>query len=102
MRKANTILIFLFLLNTLLLAQPSPFIHVDQFGYHLAADKVAVLSDPQTGYNAGLSYNPPATIELRDATTHSVDISAPPLRSGTPATPTIVRATAAGGSIFQR
>jgi endoglucanase len=76
MRKANTLLILLILLNSILLAQPSPFIHVDQFGYHLTAEKVAVLSDPQTGYNAALSYNPPATIELRNATTNSVVFSA--------------------------
>jgi len=46
-------------------AQVSPFIHVDQFGYPTDADKVAILSDPQIGFNSNLSYTPPADIELR-------------------------------------
>ena len=46
-------------------AQISPFIHVDQFGYATDADKVAVLSDPQLGFNSNLNYSPSASIELR-------------------------------------
>src|SRR5688572_22121865 len=44
------------------LAQISQFIHVDQFGYAPAGEKVAVLSNPVVGYNATLSYTPPATM----------------------------------------
>lgn len=33
-------------------------IHVDQFGYHPNETKVAVISDPQRGYNEGDSYTP--------------------------------------------
>lgn len=56
----------------------SPFIHVDQFGYRTADEKVAVLSDPINGYNGGLSYSPGPTIELRSAQTDAVIFSASP------------------------
>ena len=59
-------------------AQISPFIHVDQFGYRTTDEKVAVLSDPQTGFNAALSYTPGATIELRNAQTDAVVWSGSP------------------------
>jgi len=76
----------LFLLSSLLLAglhlllaqSPSPFIHVDQFGYYPDAEKVAVLSDPQTGQNAGLSFSPSATVEIRDAGTDAMVWSGAP------------------------
>ena len=38
---------------------------VDQFGYRPAATKIAVLSDPQVGWNAPDPYSPGATIEVR-------------------------------------
>lgn len=41
-------------------------IHIDQFGYLPEAIKVAVLSDPQQGYNAAESYNPGAMLQLRN------------------------------------
>lgn len=50
----------------------SNFIHVDQFGYLPNATKVAVLSDPQQGINAGESYNPAGDLELRDATNDQI------------------------------
>jgi len=34
------------------------FIHVDQFGYLCGSTKVAVISDPQTGYNSTLAFSP--------------------------------------------
>ena len=34
------------------------FIKIDQFGYSCAAKKVAVISDPQIGYNASEQFNP--------------------------------------------
>ncbi len=40
-------------------------IHVDQFGYLPGEQKVAVLSDPQTGFNAGDHYAPGARLEVR-------------------------------------
>lgn len=48
-----------------LTAQNSPFIHVDQFGYRTHAYKVAVLSDPQSGFNESDAYTPPDTLELK-------------------------------------
>ncbi|MDC8003734.1 glycoside hydrolase family 9 protein [Aureisphaera galaxeae] len=45
----------------------SPFIHVDQFGYAPNATKVAVLSNPEVGYNNSESYTPGSEIQLRDA-----------------------------------
>lgn len=58
-------------------AQVSPFIHVDQFGYAPNAEKVAVLSDPIQGYNAGLSYSPPATMQVRHSVNNTVVFSGP-------------------------
>ncbi len=40
-------------------------IHVDQFGYLPDAQKVAVISDPQKGYNAGDKYIPGNELEVR-------------------------------------
>ncbi|MEL6659117.1 MAG: cellulase N-terminal Ig-like domain-containing protein, partial [Bacteroidota bacterium] len=61
-----------------LLAQVSPFIHLDQFGYWPDAEKVAVLSDPQVGFNAADSYSPASTLELRSASTDNVIYSGSP------------------------
>jgi len=60
-------------------AQVSPFIHVDQFGYLPSDSKVAVLSNPQLGYNAADSYSPPATLELRDASNDAVVMALTPI-----------------------
>ncbi|MBX7053089.1 MAG: glycoside hydrolase family 9 protein, partial [Flavobacteriales bacterium] len=43
-------------------------IHVDQFGYPTSAKKIAVIADPQTGYNAADSYTPGAQFEVREWT----------------------------------
>lgn len=50
----------------------SPFIHVDQFGYLPNSSKVAVLSNPQVGFNSNLSYNAPASLEVRNALNDAV------------------------------
>ena len=73
MKKLLSFLFFNLLFNGFLFSQtPSKFIHVDQFGYSLNATKVAVLSDPQIGFNASESYSAPGTLEVRDVTTNSV------------------------------
>lgn len=41
------------------------FIKTDQFGYRTNDEKVAVISDPQTGYNSASSFSPCATYEVR-------------------------------------
>lgn len=42
----------------------SPFLHIDQFGYPTTGRKVAVISNPQIGYNSQESYVPSATMEV--------------------------------------
>ncbi|MBS0661576.1 MAG: glycoside hydrolase family 9 protein [Verrucomicrobia bacterium] len=51
---------------------------VDQFGYTNDTPKVAVIASPQTGFNAGQTYTPGATLEVRDAVTNAVVFSAAP------------------------
>lgn len=53
----------------------TPLIRVDQFGYQPDAPKVAVLANPQQGYNASDSYIPGNTIEVRRADTDEVVFS---------------------------
>jgi len=67
-------------LRTLSAQEPSPFLHVDQFGYYPAAEKVAVLSDPQTGQNASLSFTPSALLQVRNAGDDAVVWSGAPAR----------------------
>lgn len=47
-------------------------IHVDQFGYLPKERKIAVLSDPQIGFNAGDRYTPGPRLELRRKEDHAV------------------------------
>ncbi|MCE3251265.1 MAG: LacI family transcriptional regulator [Cellvibrio sp.] len=62
----------------------SGFIVVDQFGYLPDAKKVAVIRDPQTGYDAALSFTPGATYQLVNLDTGAVVLSgtAAPWKSG--------------------
>lgn len=48
-------------------AQPatSPFIRLDQFGYRPDSKKVAVIADPINGFNAGESFTPGDTYQVR-------------------------------------
>ena len=60
----TTAILFLFIYS--LGAQPiSDFIHIDQFGYRNYDEKVAVISNPQTGFNSGMSFVPGASYEVR-------------------------------------
>jgi len=56
----------------------SKFIHVDQFGYFLTGEKVAVLSDPIEGYNSDLAYSPSDTIYLKNSITNEIVFSSCP------------------------
>ncbi|MCB0762712.1 MAG: glycoside hydrolase family 9 protein [Flavobacteriales bacterium] len=81
MRYSQIIGISLFiLLFPLMIAaqQEDIFIHVDQFGYHTDAEKVAVISNPQVGYNAASSYTPGPTLEVRTAASATVVFSGTP------------------------
>ncbi|MGH1363729.1 MAG: glycoside hydrolase family 9 protein [Calditrichia bacterium] len=71
------VVLFIMLIPCLLFSQVSQFIHVDQFGYRTNAEKVAVLSDPQVGFNSSLSYSPPATLQIRDNSSGAVIFSGP-------------------------
>lgn len=68
--KRCLVLSLAFCCVVVLSAQPSGFMHVDQFGYHPHAEKVAVLSNPIIGFNSNLSYQPPAMLEVRRAVTN--------------------------------
>lgn len=57
---------------------PIPFIVVDQFGYREAARKVAILRDPETGYDADESFTPGSEIAVVDVS------SGMPVFSGDP------------------
>jgi len=72
--------IFYFLIFNpiLFFAQTSDFIHIDQFGYKTNHSKFAVISNPQTGFNASQSFTPSNTLEVRNASTNAVVFSGSP------------------------
>lgn len=53
-------------------------IRIDQFGYLPDATKVAVIADPQFGWNSAESYTPGATLEVRRASDGTLVFSAAP------------------------
>lgn len=61
-------------------------IAVDQFGYLTDATKVAVISDPQVGFNAAESYAPGGTLEVRAWGSNAVVFSGAPAAWGGGAT----------------
>lgn len=69
--KGSFLFLTFALLNVFFLKGQSTtdFIHIDQFGYLEDSDKVAVISDPITGYNAADSYTPGASLKLVDELT---------------------------------
>ncbi|MBK8620461.1 MAG: S8 family serine peptidase [Saprospiraceae bacterium] len=56
-----------------------PIIKTDQFGYRPADKKIAILSNPITGFNQADSYLPGSSVALKNAFTHAVVYSAPPV-----------------------
>lgn len=61
MKKHNYLMLLLLSMWGILSASPtntSPHLKIDQFGYLCSAKKVAVIVDPQTGYNAAESFSP--------------------------------------------
>jgi hypothetical protein len=56
----------------------SPFIVVDQFGYRTAAEKIAVLRTPVTGFDKGKSYTPAAKYAVVDAHSGAKALEAAP------------------------
>jgi len=76
------IIMILFLVNASICKiysqTPSPYIQVDQFGYLPNTQKVAVLVDPQVGFNAAESYQAPAILALKNANSNATVFSAAP------------------------
>lgn len=52
---------------------------IDQIGYRPADKKVALISNPVTGYNAPSPYTPGATLEIKNAITNAVVFSGAPV-----------------------
>lgn len=68
MKHTYAILFFLVCSVQLAVSQTlSDFIVIDQFGYRPQDEKIAVIRDPQTGYDADLSFTPGTTYALVDA-----------------------------------
>jgi endoglucanase len=59
-------------------AEFSKFIMVDQFGYRPDDTKIAVLVDPQSGFNAADAYQPGSTLQVRRRADDSVVFSGAP------------------------
>ncbi len=60
-------------------APVQPLIQLDQFGWLPDSRKIAVLADPQTGYDAALAYTPGAALEVRKSATGAVVLSGAPV-----------------------
>jgi hypothetical protein len=60
-------------------ATTTEFIKTDQFGYRPGDDKIAVISDPITGYNSGTSFTPGTTYQVRDWNTNAVVFTGSPV-----------------------
>ncbi|MBC7865474.1 MAG: LacI family transcriptional regulator, partial [Bacteroidia bacterium] len=73
------LLAFFPLLNFSSPATTTDHIKTDQFGYRSNDEKMAVISDPQTGYNSALSFSPGATYEVRDWNTNAVVFTGSPV-----------------------
>lgn len=77
-----TLLLFGFIAYTAISASPvttTQFIKTDQFGYRNNDQKIAVISDPQVGYNAALSFTPGNEYQIRDWTTDAVVFTGSPV-----------------------
>jgi hypothetical protein len=62
---------------------PIPFIVVDQFGYRTTSKKVAVIRDPQTGYDSAVNFTPGTHYSVVDkATGNTVKQGAPAAWNG--------------------
>ena len=59
-------------------APVQPLIQLDQFGYLPDSRKIAVLADPQTGYDSALAYSPGPTLEVRKWQNDAIVLTAAP------------------------
>jgi len=79
--KNKILLVSIFAIyNTLVWCQASltERIHIDQFGYLPVSDKVAVISDPRTGFNSDINYTPGSIFQLIDNDSEEVVYSNAP------------------------
>ena len=65
---------------------PSQFIHLNQIGYLPTATKVAVLSNPQVGFNSADIYTPATQLQVRDANTDAILLNLSPVQWNSGAT----------------
>jgi len=73
------IIVCLWISGICVLLSAQQHIHVDQFGYISNADKVAVISDPQIGYNNDFSYTPGSVLEVRSSGNDMLVFSGAPI-----------------------
>lgn len=78
MKRHYLFLLCSFLSLNLFAQNTTDHIHIDQFGYLPGGKKVAVISNPQTGFNNSESYTPGTTLEVLDEATGNVVYSAAP------------------------
>ncbi|MFN8208929.1 MAG: glycoside hydrolase family 9 protein [Bacteroidales bacterium] len=69
MKRISTLFLLAICLSTLSAQNLSKYIVTDQFGYLPDYPKIAVIRDPQTGYDADESFTPGTVYALIDATT---------------------------------
>jgi len=84
MKKNIFILCFLLTIVTAQQSTAAPatttqFIKIDQFGYRPNDEKIAVISDPQTGYNSSTPFTPGTTYQVRDWNTDAVVFTGSPV-----------------------
>lgn len=72
------ILIFGLIVSAINVYSQQKYIMVDQFGYRPFDTKVAVLADPQIGFNASDTYIPGDYLEVKNARTHEVILKRTP------------------------
>lgn len=63
--KLISTLLLLFGMTTIFAQAETDNIHIDQFGYRLNDQKIAVISDPQIGYNSGETFMPGSSYQVR-------------------------------------
>ncbi len=76
-RHINVLLSVFFIASNVIAAPTtiSDFIKIDHFGYRTNAEKIAVISDPQIGFNSALAFSPGNTYQIRDWNTDAIVFS---------------------------
>lgn len=83
MKQSILFLLFNFCSSLLFAQTLSDFIVVDQFGYRTISEKIAVIRDPQTGFDAAQSFTPGGTYALVDVSSgQQVFMAAPVVWNG--------------------